>query len=607
MPFKRLEAFLVALWLAVPASLLASPTALEADITRVLKEEVLTGAVWSTLGSDGAIATGAVGVKDSRSGRALAADDRVHIGSVTKTLLATGVLRLVTEGRLALDTPVTAVLPGVAFDNPWVDTDPVRIRHLLDHNAGLDDLRLWQFFSARARPDTPLAKTFVGGARLLRVRSRPGTRFSYSNMSYTLLGRVIESVTGERYERYLDANLLRPLAMYDSTFAFVTQAGPAADPRLAMGHFDDGTSHAAVPIFLRPAGQFTTTAGDMALFAKFLMSDGRIDGRAFIAPELLAAMGQPFETEAAGAGLQAGYGLGLVTRDRHNVVGRCHDGNVLGYHAMLCLFPEHKRAFFVSINTDSETADYGRIDALLIKALKIPAPTRLTPPKPTEVTADWEGFYVPAPNRIDSFAWLDTVFGFVHVRRRGSALQLRSLQSEPKLLEPAGGLLFRALDRARASHALLISTDGVRILSTGTRSFERSSMGKLVLLWASLLAGAFGLIYLLLSGLIRLLSRRMTASHPAFLPLLSVLALVLPVPLFYWQSFLQLGDLTPASALLAVVTAALPLAMLAGLILQVRRRRDGGAAVMDSLAMFAVLQFAMVLGAWGLLPLRLWT
>ncbi len=599
------HALLVALWIAVPTALLAAPTKLQKDVANALVEEGLTGAVWSTIDSDGTIVTGAAGLKDSRSGRALAADDRVHIGSVTKTLLATGVLRLVTEDRFALDTPVADVLPDVAFDNPWEDTDPIRIRHLLDHNAGLDDLRLWQFFSARASPDTPLAKTFDPDATLLRVRSRPGTRFSYSNMSYTLLGRVIESVTGQRYERYLDAHLLQPLAMHDSTFAFVSQQGPAADPRLAMGHFDDGTAHAAIPTFLRPAGQFTTTARDMARFAGFLMSDGRIKGQTFIAPELLDAMGQPVGTEAAGAGLQAGYGLGLLTRDRHNAVGRCHDGSVLGYHAMLCLFPEQQRAFFVSINTDSETADYGRIDALLIKALEIPAPTRMALPQSTEVATDWEGFYVPAPNRFASFAWLDTVFGFVHVRRHGEALQLRSLQSDARLLVPAGGLLFRAADRTLASHALLTSADGRRILSTGTRSFERTSTGKLVLLWASLVVGALGLLYLLLSALFRLPSRRMTASHPAFIPSLAVLALVLPVPLFYGQSFLQLGDLTPASAMLAAVTAALPLAMLAGLMIQVRRGRGGGTTP-DSLAMLAVLQFAIVLGAWGLVPLRLW-
>src|SRR3546814_6716128 len=62
----------------------------------------------------------------------------------------------------------------------------------------------------------------------LRIRSQPGSRLSYSNMGYTLLGLVIERVTGERYEQYLDDHFLGPLGMHQSTFRFVSQEGPRA-------------------------------------------------------------------------------------------------------------------------------------------------------------------------------------------------------------------------------------------------------------------------------------------------------------------------------------------------------------------------------------------
>jgi CubicO group peptidase (beta-lactamase class C family) len=601
---------LCVLWLlglaAIPGALAASPPRLHAEMVEALQDEGLAGAVWATVTPESGIVVDAAGLKDARSGTALDPEDRVHVGSIAKTLLATGVLQLASEGRLSLDTPVVDLLPTVAFDNPWAATDPVRVRHLLDHTAGLDDLRLWQFFSLAPGADTPLERAFVGGKRLLRVRSRPGSRFSYSNMGYTLLGRIVESVTGERYERHLDARLLRPLGMHDSTFGFVSQAGEHADPRLAMGHFDDGTPQAAVPIYLRPAGQFTTTARDMARFARFLMGDGRVDGRRIVDARLLRAMGTPVGTEAAAAGLQAGYGLGLATRDRHGVVGRCHSGNIVGYRAMFCLFPERQRAFFVSINTDSEAADYGRIDALLARSLGVASPEPVAPQAAALELADWEGVYVPAPNRFATFAWVDTVFGFVQLRREGDALRLKPLQGAASLLAPVGGALFRAPDRQAASHALLVSADGTRVLSTGLQSYARISTTKLALLWSSLLAGVLGLAYLLLSGLARLLARRMPPSHPAFVPVLGIVALLLPLPLFLRQSFLQLGDLTLASGLLAAATAALPLAMLVGLFLAIRRRVRGATAALDALAMLAVLQWTMVLAAWGLLPLRLW-
>lgn len=581
----------------------ATSNDLHADVERSLRDNGLTGAAWSLVTPEGIIAVDAAGVRDARSGEQLRLDDRIHIGSVTKTLLAAGVLRLVSEGRLALDSPIAQLLPQLAFDNPWQASDPIRLRHVLDHTAGLDDARLWQIFSLEPQVDTPLAEAFTRDPRVLRIRSRPGSRFSYSNMGYALLGMVIESITGERYERYLDSRLLQPLGMHDSSFAFVSQAGPTADARLAMGHFEAGEAQSTVPAYLRPATQFTTTAKDMALFSQFLMGDGRIDGNAFIETGLLRAMGQPFGTEAVHAGLAAGYGLGLARRDRHGVVGRCHSGNTVGYRAMLCLFPQQQKAFFVAINSDSETADYGRFDALFVKALGIAADLPPVPRKPSDAMAPWEGVYTPAPNRFATLAWLDMVFNFVHVGWDGSQLQLSSLQSGRRSLQPVGGLLFRASDRATTSHVLLMANDGGRVLSDGFQSYERVSMARVIPMWMSLCAGVLGLLYIFFAGAVRLLRGRLKPSQAMFVPLVSVIALIFPLPLYSQQSFLQLGDVTAASVAVAIVTALLPLGMLVGLVVQWRSRAKIGA---DAVAMIAVLQWMIVLAACGLVPLRLW-
>ena len=87
---------------------------LHAAMTRALREEKLVGAVWATLSPEGVV-TGAAGLRDSRRAEALTAANKVQIGSVTKPLLATGVRRLVTEGRVSLDTPVALLLPKQAL------------------------------------------------------------------------------------------------------------------------------------------------------------------------------------------------------------------------------------------------------------------------------------------------------------------------------------------------------------------------------------------------------------------------------------------------------------------------------------------------------------
>ena len=570
-----------------------------------LKMQELQGAVWALVAEDGSITVDAAGVRDARHGQVLHAGNKVHVGSVAKTLLATGVLRLVTQQRLALDTPVSEVLPAVRLDNPWEGSDPVRVRHLLDHTAGLDDASFAQVFSLKPSADTPLVEAFAGRGPLL-VRSRPGSRHSYSNTGYTLLGMIIEAVTRSRYETYLDAHLLRPLGMHDSTFDFTTQQGRHADPRLAMGHFEGGATQAAVPMYLRPAGQFTTTSTDMGRFARFLMGDGRIDGKPFIDAALLQAMGRPSGTEAAMAGLHVGYGLGLATRDRHGAVGKCHGGSTIGYRTMLCLFPQQRRAFFVAINADIESADYGRFDRLLIRALQVEAPVPQPPRAASTYTSAWEGYYIPAPNRFAGFAWLDTTLNFVRVRSSGGGLRFKPFQSSEVLLAPTGGSLFRASDRVIASHAVLVARDGKRVISTGLQSFEEVSLLQLMTLWASLIAGLLGVTWLLLAGAASLIARRGMVSQPIFIPFAGIVALLIPLPFLYRQSFLQLGDLTPASGSLAAVTLLLPLTMLAGFALSIRRRPWRAKAAIDVVAMLAVLVWCAVLAWWGLLPLRLW-
>ncbi|WP_165390954.1 serine hydrolase domain-containing protein [Pseudoduganella lutea] len=594
----RLASTLVALALPLPhgAAAAGSTTpALQPRIAALLHEQGLPGAVWTTLD-----AQGGAGVRDARSGAAMRGDERVLPGSIAKTVLATGILRLVTERRLALDTPVAGLLPGLEFDNRWAASDPVRIRHLLDHTSGLDDARFWQVFTMQARADAPLAAAFPPGRGLLRSRHRPGTRVSYSNMGYTLLGMVIETVTGQRYEHYLDTQLLAPLGMRDSTFGFVTQHG---DRRLAMGHFEGGATQPVTPSYVRPAGQFTTTAADMGRFARFLMSDGRVSGKPFVDPVLLGQMGEPAGTEAARAGLGVGYALGLRKVDRHGVVAKCHSGNTIGFRAMLCLFPSTRQGFFLAINGDSETADYHRFDALLIGALGLHTPVPARPAAPAFDTGAWHGWYVPAPNRFDSMRFLDHAFGFLHVTGDGTSLRIAALQSADIVLRHAGEGLFQAPGKLLPSHALLTLADGTRVMTNGTQSHEQVSMAGLLALWASIAAGMAGLAAILVMAAMRLARRKLSARDPLCVPFAGVLALLLPLPLFYRQSFLQLGDVTAASVVLAATTAALPLAMLVGLAAAVRRPSR---PVADMAVLAAVLQLALVLAAWGLLPLRLW-
>lgn len=601
----------------VSALVLASPLAaasaqgnadrLRGDIGRILAEEGLVGAAWATVHPDGSIRTDAVGYRDNAARIPFSDETRVHVGSVAKTVLATGILRLVTEGRIGLDDPVSRYLPELIIRNPWERTDPVTVRHLLDHTSGLEDARLWQLFSASVASDTPLSHALARADGSLRIRVRPGSRLSYSNLGYTLLGMIVEAVTHEPYERYLDEQLLQPLGMRASTFGFTTQAG-ASDTSLAWGHLDDGEPYAAAPIMLRPAGQFTTTAQDLAVFARFLMGDGTIDGVPFIRPDLMRARGRASTTEAVRAGLHAGYALGLARRDRYGAIGYCHNGTIVGFVALICLYREDGKAFVISINTDSERARYERVFEALARSLELaPVVPSLRTGRPSADLSEWEGHYVLAPNRLQTFAYLDVTAGFLRARWRNERLVLAPAQGNKLELRPMGGHLFAAQDRLTTSHVVLRDSAGAYLISDGARTYEKVSPYYLGSLWVSLLFGLLGIVWFLGAGIVTLARLRAAAwCRPEMVPFLGVLALFAPLPLFLRQSFMQLGDMTAASVLLAATTAALPLTMLALLWRTIRSGRWTTAAIVHACCAVAVLQWCAVLAFWGLLPMRLW-
>ena len=586
---------------------LATEANLKKDIENVLAEEDLAGIAWTLVGENGEVSVGSAGLQDNSSGSAFAPDTRFHVGSLTKAMLATGVLSLATEGRIDLDVPAIRYLPHLFPDNPPAGFSDITVRHLLDHTAGLNDAHMWQMFSERADPDAQLITAFPDPKIQLRVRSQPGSRFSYSNMGYTLLGMILESIVGTRYETYLDEHVLAPLRMHDSTFEFTTQEGEKADPTLAWGHVDDGSRYAASSIFLRPAGQFTTTATDLARFAAFLMGDGVLDGRSFVDKALLRSQGKPFGTEAANEGLIAGYALGLGRRDRHSVVGYCHGGNIVGFVAMLCIYPDEHKAFAYSLNTDSETANYGRFDKLFIEALKI---AEVPPPQTVNPASDmskWHGRYVLSPNRFQMFEYLDTVFGAIKVSAEDGFLALASLQQDARLLRPAGGYLYSASDRTTTSHVFFRGKQGGYLVSDGFRTYEKVSTAYLAAHWTSILLGLAGLVWTLVAGSISLVRYRSDVFRRPEAPAFVASALLFaPLPFFLTQSFMALGDFTIASALLAIVTLLLPIGMLSTIILATKKWRVSRINLLHGLAATFVLQWCAVLMATGMLPFRLW-
>jgi hypothetical protein len=306
-------------------------------------------------------------------------------------------------------------------------------------------------------------------------------------------------------------------------------------------------------------------------------------------------------TLAAAAGLESGYALGLARRDRHGALGNCHLGNIIGYRAVICVYPEQRKAFFIAHNSDSETARYQRFDELLTHSLEVAAPVvpaAAGQPAPVE----WEGRYALAPSRFEQFRYLDVLFGTVVVTVGAEGLTLRPFGGEPQTLVPVGPRLYRAADRTQASH-VLITHDGDWLVSDGARSWQRIGGARFLGHWVSLAVGIAGLLTLLVLVPWRAWRRGETLVQPAAFALL---LLLVPAPLFALQPFIAIGDLTAATVALFVATLCLPLLMAAQLVWAWRVRTRLRSWRVHLIAAACVLQWCVTLYLWNLLPFASW-
>ncbi|MET9086460.1 serine hydrolase domain-containing protein [Streptomyces sp. NPDC004237] len=186
-----------------------------------------TAALVRVGGTDGAW-RGSAGVHDLASGRAADPDARFRAGSTTKVVTAAAVLRLAAQGRIDLGTPVQRYLPGL-FTR---DFRPITVRQLLNHTSGIQAGDGWgDSFEAQYahRFDTLTPEQVVRSAVAKGPEFRPGEQQDYLNINYTVLGLLIEKVTGQSYAAAAERLVLRPAGMRDTYF-------PGTDPRIRGPH-----------------------------------------------------------------------------------------------------------------------------------------------------------------------------------------------------------------------------------------------------------------------------------------------------------------------------------------------------------------------------------
>jgi CubicO group peptidase (beta-lactamase class C family) len=284
---------------------------------------------------DRVVAAQVAGLADPAAGRRATVDDPVRVASISKLVVAIGVLRLVEAGTLDLDADVSDRL-GWRLRHPRFPDTPITLRLLLSHRAGLADGIDYVL------PLDAELRTALADPRAWDAGHAPGGFFRYANIGFPVIASVMERATGERFDRLMDRLMMKPLGIagcfqWDACDAAtvaravvlvepdgtpIRDDNRGAKPACAVTPASDGSCNLSSWVAGRngaifsPQGGLRISAQGLARIGRLIAGGGAVDGVRLLSPASFAALTTPLWTfdgsngETEG-GLYCRYGLGI--------------------------------------------------------------------------------------------------------------------------------------------------------------------------------------------------------------------------------------------------------------------------------------------------------
>lgn len=279
------------------------------------------------------------------------------ICSITKLFTSIAIMQLYEKGKLRLDDTLTSILPERNIRQQYKDSGPITIRGLLTHSSGLPRESDFPYWSG---PDYrfPTKKQVAEKLKDQQTLYPAATYFQYSNLGMTLLGEVVEKISGKPYEVYVEENILKPLRLNKT---YPTLPSQLWGNKLAKGYSAlnrEGTRD-IIPVFdakaIQPAAGYASTVEDLALFASWqfrLLSNG---GKEILSASTLREMQRVHWIDPD---WKANWGLGFAVFQHNGSTLTGHWGSCPGYHCMLLQDPKEKLAVIVLTNSNENPWKY---------------------------------------------------------------------------------------------------------------------------------------------------------------------------------------------------------------------------------------------------------
>jgi CubicO group peptidase (beta-lactamase class C family) len=337
-----------------------------AEFTQLFRTEIkqagIVGGSFVFLKDNKVAASEHVGFANEATRQPVDVDTIYHWASNTKPFTGIAIMQLRERGLLKLDDPVTKYLPEIrSVHNQYGSMDEITIRHLMTHSAGFRN-PTWPW--DKGEPWEPFEPTeysqLVAMFPFTEILFRPGSKFSYSNPGIIFLGKIIEKLSGDDYEVYIDKNILKPLEMYHTYFdatpyhllkyrshSYYVENGKPVEAR-----FDANTG-----ITVSNSG-LNSPLSDMIKYLNFLLGDAAkqsvYDG--VLKRSSLEEMWQPLvkaETDANGnAGFTTDIGLIFFIDSRVPTPHIGHGGDQNGFISYIDVEPKKKAAAVMVFNSN---------------------------------------------------------------------------------------------------------------------------------------------------------------------------------------------------------------------------------------------------------------
>ena len=440
---------------------------------------------------------------------------------------------------------------------------------------------------------------------------------SYCNTGPTVAAYIVEKVTGQRFEDYVQQNFFNPIGMKKATYF-----APPAGTGTTLYHGDGKSPYPYWNIIYRPAGSINASANDMAPYVQFYLNRGTVNGAVVTPAEDIDRMEVPATTWAAKEGLKAGYGLSNYWAIMDGFVYHGHNGGVEGGLTELAYMADSGVGYFFSINSGNGDA-FGKVSKAIrnyitLKLQRPPVPAEGAPPADA---ADYTGWYEPTAVRPELMHFLVRLLGLSRVQFRDGKMAISGMNGTETFV-PVSGRQFRYLPKDGppepvATAALLAPNSEGRFIYAGVplqRVPTALALAEMGLAGFFVLALAAILVYApvwIIGGFFKR-RRRPAERAMRIYPLIALLSLIAFVVTFMLSGndlLTRFGNLTVWSATCCLSSIAFAAATIMGAWSAAMARPEGvrrWVRWFSAVVSVALLIAMAYLAYWGIIGLRTW-